>query len=213
MKSQLQVTFRNMQPAANIEEWIKTAAAKLETLYGRLMACRVIVEVPHRHRNRGSTYHLRIDLKVPQGEIVVKRECNLAADMRHLGESEITKQRDINALHKALRTVINDAFKAAGRRLQDCARRQRRNVKQSAGLSEGRVSKLLPREGFGFLTSTDGREIYFHKNSVLGRAFPRLKIGMRIRYAEENGEKGPQASTVHVASTRRIQQTSKRATA
>jgi len=42
------------------------------------------------------------------------------------------------------------------------------------------------------------REIYFHKNSVLGRAFPRLKVGTTVRFAEEQGERGPQASTVHV---------------
>ena len=50
--------------------------------------------------------------------------------------------------------------------------------------------------GYGFLTSDDGREIYFHKNSVSAGAFPRLKIGTTVRFAEEAGEKGPQASTV-----------------
>jgi cold shock CspA family protein len=42
----------------------------------------------------------------------------------------------------------------------------------------------------------DGREIYFHRNSVLDGGFARLAAGARVTFAEEAGEKGPQASTV-----------------
>lgn len=68
------------------------------------------------------------------------------------------------------------------------------------------MSKILPQEGYGFLTADDGREIYFHKNSVLGRAFPRLKVGTTVRYVEEAGEKGPQASTLRIVSKQRMQE-------
>jgi cold shock CspA family protein len=60
---------------------------------------------------------------------------------------------------------------------------------------------------YGFLTSDDGREIYFHKNSVLGRAFPPLHVGTAVRFVEEAGEKGPQASTV--VTKQRMQQLAK----
>ena len=53
-------------------------------------------------------------------------------------------------------------------------------------------------EGFGFLETADGREIYFHKNSVLDGAFSRLSVGARVAFAEEPGDKGPQASTVRL---------------
>ena len=115
----------------------------------------------------------------------------------------------MKAPHKQLRQAINDAFKAAGRRLQDYARRQRGDTKSPSLLPEARVSKILPQEGYGFLTSDDGREIYFHKNSVLGRAFPRLKLGTTVRFVEEAGEKGPQASTVRIVPQQRMQQTAK----
>ena len=49
---------------------------------------------------------------------------------------------------------------------------------------------------FGFLESADGREIYFHRNSVLDNAFSQLVSGSRVTFAEEMGEKGPQASTL-----------------
>lgn len=209
MKSELQITYRNMKPSAEIEKWIHAEAAKLDTLYSRVMGCRVSVEVPHRHHRKGSPYHIRIDLTVPGGEIVVKREPSLNARARHLGERESKKQSEVKVPHKELRQAINDAFKAAGRRLQDYARRQRGDIKSPTLLPQARVSKILPQEGYGFLTADDGREIYFHKNSVLGRAFPRLRVGTTVRFVEESGEKGPQASTVRIVSKQGIQEAAK----
>jgi cold shock CspA family protein/ribosome-associated translation inhibitor RaiA len=199
MKSGLQVTFRNMKPSKETQEWIRSQAAKLDNLYTQLMGCRVMVELPHRHHRKGNPFHIRIDLTVPRGEIIVKREPSLSAQARRLREHEIRKNGELKVPHKDLRQAINDAFRAAGRRLQDYARRQRGDTKNHAPLPEARVSRILPRAGYGFLTSDDGREIYFHKNSVLGRAFPRLKVGTTVRFTEEQGEKGPQASTVHIA--------------
>jgi len=203
MKSELQITFRDMKPSKEVEEWIRAEAAKLDTLYNQVMGCRVVVELPHRHHRKGSPYHIRIDLTVPQGEIVVKREPSLSARARHLGELELRKHGEVKIPHKDLRQAINDAFRTAGRRLQDYARRQRGDIKSHGLLPEARVSKILPHEGYGFLTLDDGREIYFHKNSVLGRAFPRLKVGTTVHFAEEQGEKGPQASTVRIFHKRR----------
>jgi cold shock CspA family protein len=60
------------------------------------------------------------------------------------------------------------------------------------------VVRILADEGYGFLESADGREVYFHQNSVLEGAFRKLRLGMEVRFAEEPGEKGPQASTVSI---------------
>lgn len=209
MKSELQITFRNIRPSKEVEEWVREEAAKLETLYSQLMGCYVAVELPHHHHRKGSQYHVRLNLTVPRGEIVVKREPSLSAHARQLGEREIKKHAEVKVRHKDLRVAINDAFKAAGRRLQDYARRQRGNIKNHAPLSEARVSKVFPDQGYGFLTSDDGREIYFHKNSVLGRNFPRLKVGTVVRFVEEPGEKGLQASTVRIRPKQRIRQRAK----
>lgn len=209
MKSQLQITFRNMRSSKEVEEWIREAAAKLDSFYSQIMGCRVELQIPHRHHKRGGPYHIRIDLRLPQGEIVVKREPSLRGRARRLEELELKKHAEVNALHKDLRRTIDDGFKAAGRRLQDYARRQRGDIKRRAPLLEARVSKLLPQEGYGFLISVDGREIYFHRNSVLGAAFPRLKIGTTVRFAEERGEKGPQATTVRILPRQGIRQATK----
>ena len=56
------------------------------------------------------------------------------------------------------------------------------------------VAKLWPELGYGFVLGGDGREIYFHRNSVADDAFERLAIGARVAYSEEDGADGPQAS-------------------
>jgi cold shock CspA family protein len=206
MQSQPQIAFRNMEPSKEVEEWIREAATKLENFYKQIMGCRVEVGIPHRHHRGGSSYHIRIDLTVPRGEIVVKREPSLGARYRQLHEQQLNKHAEVNSVRKHLRRAINDAFKAAARRLQDYARRQRGNVKSSASLPVARVSKILPQEGYGFLTSEDGSEIYFHKNSVLDRAFARLKVGTTVQFVEEPGEKGTQASTVRLCAHQKLRQ-------
>jgi cold shock CspA family protein len=96
----------------------------------------------------------------------------------------------------ALSLVPNDAFKRARRQLQDQVRELQGQVKHHEGSPIGTVMRLDPSGEFGFLESSDGREIYFHRNSVLDGVFSRLAVGTRVTFAEEMGEKGQQASTV-----------------
>jgi cold shock CspA family protein/ribosome-associated translation inhibitor RaiA len=204
MQSAPQITFRNLEPSAGIEEWIRTEADKLDGFYNRVMGCRVTIEMPHRHRNKGSSYRVRIDLNVPGEKIIVRREPSLRQRAQLLGEIDNKKHLETKTSHQDLQVAIRDAFKAAGRRLQDYARRQRGDVKSHTPLQVARVDRILQDEGYGFLTSDDGREIYFHKNSVLNQVFSRLKVGMRVCFVEGTGDKGPQASTVRIMSKGKI---------
>ena len=85
----------------------------------------------------------------------------------------------------------------SGRLVQDFVRRQRGDTKPHERARHGHVAKLFAYEGYGFLGTPEGDELYFHRNSVLDGAFDRLKIGDRVRFVEEAaGEAGPHASTV-----------------
>ena len=75
-------------------------------------------------------------------------------------------------------------------------------VKSHAAEPVATVVRMDPSGNFGFLQASDGREIYFHRNSVLDDAFPRLEVGTRVAFAEETGDKGPQASTVRLIGKR-----------
>jgi cold shock CspA family protein/ribosome-associated translation inhibitor RaiA len=185
-----------MDSSAQVQAWIEQEAAKLSEFYDRIMHCRVVVELPHRHQRWGSRYHVRIDLTVPGGELVVKREPSLHGSIQHTLDARMAKHLEVKVPHRELRQAIDDAFKAMGRRLQDYARRQRGDVKAHEPTPRGRVSKLLPTERYGFLETAGGREIYFHENSVLNDGFRDLKLGATVTFAEEEGAKGPQASTV-----------------
>lgn len=170
-----------MPPSEALENHIREKAEKLDLFHDNLTSCRVIVEAPHRHHRKGKLYHVRIDITVPGGELVINREPSK------------------RAAHKDVYVAIRDAFGAARRKLQDYRRRQRRDVKAHDPQPHACVTKLFPDENYGFLETFDGREIYFHRNSVLEPGFDRLQEGMTVYYAEEQGEKGPQASTVKFA--------------
>ncbi|MBB3146806.1 cold shock CspA family protein [Phyllobacterium trifolii] len=90
---------------------------------------------------------------------------------------------------------INDTFKRARRQLQNQVRLMQRQTNRHV-VSPVASVKRLESKGFGFLETSDGREIYFHRNSVLDDQFEKLSAGIRVTFTEEMGEKGPQASTI-----------------
>ncbi|HZZ77276.1 MAG TPA: HPF/RaiA family ribosome-associated protein [Gemmataceae bacterium] len=180
MQLPLQVSFRHMAHSAEIENLVREKAAKLDEFSGHIMSCRVVVEPKGKHHLHGNLYEVRVDITVPGEELAVTREPN-----------QHTEYRDI---HIALR----DAFDTAGRLLEDYVRRKRHDVKALETAPHGKVCKLLPDEGYGFLKTLDGREVYFHRHSVLHEGFERLEIGTEVAFVEEAGNKGPQASTVKI---------------
>ena len=60
------------------------------------------------------------------------------------------------------------------------------------------VARLMPEQGYGFIKTLEGRELYFHRNSVLNDDFERLEIGTGVRDVAGAGEEGPQAATVQI---------------
>jgi cold shock CspA family protein/ribosome-associated translation inhibitor RaiA len=202
MKTPLQITFRNMPRSDAIEENVREKAAKLESLYDGITSCRVIVEAPHRHHYKGKAYVVRIDLVVPGDELVINRAPKRldAAKANHPEELEKnlaeSHEPSKHAAHEDAYVAIRDAFNAASRKLQDYARRRRGEKKIHQPAPVARIVKLFPTGNYGFIETPDGRELYFHKNSVLNQGFEQLQVGMEVSFAEELGEKGPQASTV-----------------
>lgn len=195
----MQITFRNLEPSDPLDTLIRGEVAELEKYYHRIISCHVVVEVPERHHRSGSTYHVRIDLGVPGTEVVIKEEPNLHGAAQDIGEEQAEKHLEVGVPHKDVRLAIRDAFRKARRRLQDYARRQRGDVKTHAPVLSGHVTRLFPDEGYGFLRTPEEREVYFQRNAVLQDAFDHLKVGTEVHFAEEMGDKGPQASSVRLA--------------
>ncbi len=176
MRLPLEIRALRLALPEDVEDEIRQRAAKLERFYERIMGCRVTVEGPGPHHRRGRCA-VKIDLTVPGKEIVVTRQSGVG-----------------------LAETLRKAFDAADRRVEDHVRKSRGRVKRHE-LREGRVIKLFST--YGFIQAPDGRETYFHRNSVAERAQRRLKIGTRVRYEVEEGEDGPQATRVRPPRRRR----------
>jgi cold shock CspA family protein len=179
MQTPVQIDFQGMHATAEARAAIEQHVAELERRFGRVTACRVVLKAPGGHHRTGGLYEVNIRLALPNG-----REVNI-------GRTPPADER-----HADLSFAINDAFKHARRRLQDRVRRLQGQVKQHEPQPIATVKTIDASGEFGFLEAADGREVYFHRNSVLDGAFGRLAVGTQVIFAEEMGEKGPQASTV-----------------
>jgi cold shock CspA family protein/ribosome-associated translation inhibitor RaiA len=174
MQRPLKITSRDFPLNEAVEAEIREKCADLENYYQRLSGCEVTVHAPAiKHHRKGGPFLVGIRLTVPGKELAVDRQA----------EEELSQ-------------AIREAFDAARRQLEDYAREQRGSVKTHEAIALGRVIRLERQLGYGFLQAADGREIYFHRNSVLDAAFDKLETGTEVRFAEEEGERGPQASTV-----------------
>lgn len=153
-------------------------AQQLERFCECMMSCRVVVEATHKHHARGNHYRVGIDVTVPDRELVANRE----PDEHHS--------------YTDVYVAIRDSFDSMRRQLENYMRRRRREIKAHATPPHGRIRELLPDGISGRIETPDGRLVYFHRNSVINSDFDKLSVGDEVRFTEEEGERGPQASTV-----------------
>ncbi|HEX3554438.1 MAG TPA: HPF/RaiA family ribosome-associated protein [Thermoanaerobaculia bacterium] len=178
MQIPLEISTRDVTLSPPIEAELRKRADKLERHYNRITSCRVALERPTgNHHHDGGPYRVRVDVTLPGSELVADKQAD------------------------EIFAALRDAFDAAERQVDAFVERRRGTVKSSAPPPEGEVVRLFSDEGFGFLTAADGREVYFHRNAVLDPGFDKLTIGSRVRFAEEQGFEGPQASTVSLVET------------
>ena len=182
MQIPLQIGFRGCKPSAAVEADVREKAARLEKFCERITSVRVVIAMPHQRHHKGKLFRVRVDVRVPGNELIVGRD----PAARHE--------------HEDVFVAVRDAFDAARRQLEDYVRERRAPAKAHTAPPEGRVSRLFADRGYGFITTADGREVYFHRNALVDDAFERLHVGDEVRFDEEMGEQGPQASTVHLAS-------------
>jgi ribosomal subunit interface protein len=182
MEVPLEIAFVNMEPSEFVEQRVREKVARLERFSTRMTSCRVAVEVPHRQHAKGNLYHVRIEMRVPGKELVISRAPG-----------------DIGA-HTDVYVAIQDAFEAAERQLRQDAEKRQDAVKAPAasGALQGRITRLFPGPGHGFIATTDGREIFFHRNAVFDADFDALEEGQTVELVLIHGESpmGPQATTV-----------------
>lgn len=175
----MEVTFRNMEKSEALEAQVQEHAARLERYYDHIVACRVAIEAPHRQHHKGNLFHVRVDITVPEGELVASRD--------PAGHHA----------HEDAYVALRDAFKAVERQLQEYAEKRRADVKSHGARPRGFIAVLDRESESGRIDTVDGRSIYFHRNAVKGD-YDQLQVGWPVSFEMEDGDEGPQATMVQL---------------
>jgi len=182
MQLPLEISYRDVPKTDALDTLVREKVGKLEQVCDHINSCRIAIEQAHKQPNSGSPYRVRIDMTVPPGH-----------------ELAVVENPGEGTQYQPVETVIRNAFESARRQLIELTERQRNEVKSHPTQEmTAIVTKLFPEEGYGFLKSVEGQEVYFHRNSVLHDDFDRLSIGTGVRFFAEEGEQGLQASTVQI---------------
>jgi cold shock CspA family protein len=192
MQIPLQISFENSEPSEAIRAVIGQEVERLEKYQHRITGCRVAVVAPSTKHRHGAVYRINILVTIPPHENIV-----------------VSHQPSDDQSHVHVEVAIKSAFSAARRQIEALAQRASGKVKLHEIEAHGRVSKISAAGDHGFATP-DGGEIYFHRNSVIDNVFDRLSIGLEVRFAEELGEKGAQASTVHLIGKHHLNEQNRR---
>lgn len=181
MQIPFEITFEGMDPSDAVRARIEKEIGRLERFHDRITSCRVAVKAPSKHKRQGGLFEVRIYLVIPGG-----------------GEVSVRRNPANDHAHEDVYVAIRDAFAAARRQLQDKDRKIDGEVKLHEAPPQGKIARIFYYEGYGFIETPDGGEVYFHRNSVADADFEKLEAGQQVRFTEVIGEEGPQASVVHL---------------
>jgi cold shock CspA family protein/ribosome-associated translation inhibitor RaiA len=176
-----QVIFHDVDRSPWVERYIGERLQRLDRFASGITSCRVTLAQEGASHKKGNRYSVLVEVRVPpQHDLAVR------------------KQKDIRDMQQQLPALINLAFGAVERQLKKTAALRRGEEKHHDGQPHGTIDRLFD-EGYGFIRALDDdRQFYFHRNSVLHDEFDRLAVGAEVRFSPEEGEKGPQASSVQL---------------
>lgn len=177
---ELKVEGLNLKIRSTWREKIDEETERLDRHHASLVHnLRVTIEQTSSHKEGG--YEVRLIAGVPNDTVVVKRKGD------------------------AVRTILVEAFDTLGLQLKELQRKRRQSHKgQDVGVAGsagglGVIKNVSPFESYGFILSADGREVYFHENSLKDMAIDNLSEGDSVTFGETAGDKGPQATWVRTA--------------
>ena len=179
-----EIKFHGVGRSPWIETYIGERVQRLERFAEGITSCHVTLTQEQASHAKGNRYSVMVEVRLPPNHDLAVR-----------------KLKDIRDMPAQLPALINLAFGAIERQLKKAAALRREEKLRADGEQpHGMVEKLFA-EGYGFIrTVGDDRQYYFHRNSVLHDDFERLAVGTEVRFSAEEGDKGPQASSVQIVS-------------
>jgi cold shock CspA family protein len=175
---ELKVEARNVELKKGWQVKIDEEKEKLIRHYaGFVLYLRVAIEATTHHKEGG--FEVKLVASVPNDTVVVQRKGEI------------------------VRPLLIEAFDVLSLQLKEILRKKRKAKKHPEQHIEtdsvGIVHKVSPHESYGFITTFDEREIYFHENALKNVTIDDLMEGDSVVFGESFGDKGPQASWVRVA--------------
>jgi CspA family cold shock protein len=67
-------------------------------------------------------------------------------------------------------------------------------------VAAGRIKKIIPDRGFGFVRGDDGNEVFFHRTELTAVDFDTLQEGEPVTFDIVESPKGPRARNLQKAS-------------
>ncbi|GGE34774.1 hypothetical protein GCM10007276_10310 [Agaricicola taiwanensis] len=189
MQIPIEIAFHQIESSEWVKKEIEARVARLEEIYPRLITARVRIDKMAHSSGSATPPVVRIELSVPgHKDIVVAHE-----------PDHLTKKYQ----NPDMRQALNESFSIAERRLLDFKQKQqgrtKTHVNDTSSQLLAQVAEMHPEEDYGFLMTSSGALLYFHRNSLLGGNFEDLKRGDSVHYVEEDGDTGPTASKVRPA--------------
>ena len=180
-----EIIFHDVDRSPWVENYVLERLARLEKFAEGITSCRVSLTQEQASHLKGNRYSVMVEVRLPPNHDLAAKKGKMIHDMQ-----------------TQLPALINLAFGAIERQLKKTAELRRGDVKHANlrhdGPPHGIVEKLFD-EGYGFLRAVDDdRQVYFHRNSVLHGDFERLAVGTEVRFTPQDGEQGPQASSVQI---------------
>jgi cold shock CspA family protein len=178
-----EVIFKDIERTPWVEGFVAERLGHLEKFSPDITRCHVTVAREQGSHRKGNRYSVMVEVRMP-------RQHDLA----------VRKQKQIHDTRTQLPAIINEAFGAIEKQLKKTVALRRHEEKvHDVGEPHGLVEKLFADAGYGFIRTLDGvQQFYFHRNSVLHDDFGRLGVGTEVRFNPQEGEQGPQASSVQI---------------
>jgi cold shock CspA family protein/ribosome-associated translation inhibitor RaiA len=167
---ELHIDEQHADVGTEVRAWITQRLEALNTLHADIVHARVTL-VKQTHHQQGSDEAL-VFLTLP-------------------GKT-LSATRTDDTLDEAIYKVMDVITRA----LHDFRSMRQRTVKTPGPRPRGRIVRLFPDRGYGFIETESHRDVYFHAHAVHSLPFEQLSVGMLVDLYIEAGHAGPQATRV-----------------
>jgi cold shock CspA family protein/ribosome-associated translation inhibitor RaiA len=172
---ELQIESRNVEMTPEWQAEIDDRMTQLQAVHSELTHARVTLTKNPHHRHGSNVAEALLVVSLP-------------------GRHTITARKQETTFEEAIRSTFA-AMQIELRRYRE--KRDSTEIRVTAPPLRGVISKLFPEEGYGFILQEGGSEVYFHRHAVHGFTFEALEDGTEVAFNVEEGEQGPQATTVN----------------